>query len=141
MIRDQQLQKRTPHVLHILSAGLHLHSRFNQTNAGGGINSLTNVHDAHATNADRLFILLMAKSGNGDAAFLSSFEDRGFFALLALDDHGLAVDRKPDLLLGNKCRRKILVSCSMINCGLESTHPLGSAAHSSGLQWFSGNAL
>lgn len=92
MIRKQQLQERAADAFEGVGRSLDLHSGLDQADAGGCVNSLADVHDADAANADGFLILLMAQRGNHDAGSLRSLEDGGRFSTRLLNDHWIPVD-------------------------------------------------
>ena len=50
---------------------------FSLPDAGRGIDALADIDHADAANSDRIFVLLMAKSGNRDAVHAGGIEDGG----------------------------------------------------------------
>lgn len=108
MIRHQQFQESTPDALDVVGGCLHLHTGLDVPDTGGSVDALANVDHTQAADSYWFFVLLMTECGNGDAAFLSRFEDRGGFAASAVNNERFSVDRDLDLLPGNKCCREIL---------------------------------
>ena len=61
---------------------------FGGPHAGGRKDARAHVHHAHAADADGIFVLLVAKRGNGDAVHARGVEDgraRGHADLAAVD--------------------------------------------------------
>ncbi len=77
MVRHQQLQEGAPNASHIFRRCLHHHSRFDLSNARGGVDTLSNIHHAHPANPHRGFILLMTQDWNGNPRDPRGIEDSG----------------------------------------------------------------
>src|SRR5271168_975298 len=87
MIGHQQLNQRVPRALHSVGRGVHHHARFHGTNARCRVHARAHVHHTDAANADRLFVLLMAKRWDRDVMHPRRIEnrrsgrDRDFFSV------------------------------------------------------------
>ena len=70
-----------------------LHSVFCTADARGGVDTGADVDHADAADADRVFVLLVAEGGDGDAVHARGIEDGGAGG----DGHGKAVDGEGDI--------------------------------------------
>ena len=75
MVRHQQFDQCLARRLTCSVVGLHLHAGLDLPDAGGGIHALADIHDTNAADAHRIFVLLVAKSGNRDAVQPRGIED------------------------------------------------------------------
>ena len=77
MVGDQHLQQSLARLADRLAVSAHHHAGIGGADAGGGVRALVDIHHAHAADADRRFVLLVAKNRNVDAVHARGIENRG----------------------------------------------------------------